>query len=60
MKPTPAQIRAAILQLCKAYAAACMTGDQLVVQSVQTAIEAVHLPRLIPDKPTLADILQEQ
>ena len=51
----PAQQRQTVMEYCVALAAAAQTGNQFVFAATQTAIE-VQLNRLIPDKPTLADV----
>lgn len=51
----PAQQRQTVMEYCVAFAAAAQTGNAFVVTATQTAIE-VQLNRLIPDKPTLADV----
>jgi hypothetical protein len=55
---TPAEQREAVLGFCLSFARAAQTGDPLVVTATQTAIE-LQLSRLIPDKPTLADVLAQ-
>ena len=52
---SPSQQRQTAMEYCVALAAAAQTGNQFVVTATQTAIE-VQLNRLIPDKPTLADV----
>lgn len=47
--------RQTVMEYCVALAAAAQSGNQFVVNATQTAIE-VGLLRLIPDKPTLADV----
>lgn len=51
----PSQQRQTVMEYCVAFAAAAQTGNAFVVTATQTAIE-VQLNRLIPDKPTLADV----
>lgn len=51
----PSQQRQTVMEYCVALAAAAQTGNAFVVTATQTAIE-VQLNRLIPDKPTLADV----
>ena len=56
---SPAEQRKTVMQYCAAMASAVATGNQFVVTATETAIQ-VQLERLIPDKPTLAQVLQEQ
>ncbi|MGV3659795.1 MAG: hypothetical protein ACO1TE_06415 [Prosthecobacter sp.] len=53
---TSAETRVEILRLCEAWAAARVTGNALVQEAVRTCIEAVVLPRLIPDKPASPEV----
>jgi len=55
----PAQQRQTVMEYCVALAAAAQTGNAFVVNATQTAIE-VQLSRLIPDKPTLAEVTAKQ
>lgn len=55
----PAQQRQTVMEYCVALAAAAQTGNQFVFAATQTAIE-VQLSRLIPDKPTLAEVTAKQ
>ena len=55
----PAQQRQTVMEYCVALAAAAQTGNQFVVTATQTAIE-VQLARLIPDKPTLTEVIAAQ
>ena len=55
----PAQQRQTVMEYCVALAAAAQTGNQFVFAATQTAIE-VQLTRLIPDKPTLAEVTANQ
>lgn len=52
----PAQQRQTVMEYCVALAAAAQTGNQFVFTATQTAIE-VQLARLIPDKPTLTEVI---
>lgn len=56
---SPSQQRQTAMEYCVALAAAAQTGNQFVVTATQTAIE-VQLTRLIPDKPTLAEVTANQ
>jgi hypothetical protein len=56
MPMPPAEIRAAVLEMCQDYADAQRTGNPRVINAVAVDIEQVRLPKLIPDKPTLADV----
>lgn len=53
---TPAQQRQAILEMCSDFADAKATGNARVINAVAVDIQDVRLPRLIPDKPTLAEV----
>lgn len=55
----PAQKRQTVMEFCVALAAAAQTGNAFVFNATQTAIE-VGLLRLIPDKPTLDGVLNQQ
>ncbi len=55
----PSEQRKTVMQYCTAMAAAVATGNQFVVTATETAIQ-VQLERLIPNKPTLAQVLHEQ
>lgn len=57
---TPADQRKAILEMCQDFADARLTGNPRVINAVAVDIEMVRLPALIPDKPTLAEVLQKQ
>lgn len=57
---SPAQARQAVLDMCMDFAAAVSTGRPGVINAVQVDIEHVRLSRLIPDKPTLSDLLSQQ
>lgn len=46
--------------MCRAFADARMTQNPDVINAVAVDIEHVRLPKLFPDKPTLAQILHEQ
>lgn len=56
---SPAQKRQTVMEFCVALAAAAQSGNQFVVTATQTAIE-VQLHRLIPDKPTLTEVIAAQ
>lgn len=56
----PAELRQAVLEMCQDFAAACLTNNPRVINAVVVDIEHVRLPRLLPDKPTLAQVLSEQ
>ncbi len=56
----PAEQRKAVLQMCQDFADARLTTNRRVINAVAVDIEHVRLPRLVPDKPTLAQVLQEQ
>ena len=56
MKLTPAQQRQTVLEMCQDVSDARLTGNPRVLNAVIVDIEMVRLPRLIPDKPTLADV----
>ena len=56
---TPAQQRQTVMEYCVALAAAAQTGNAFVANATQTAIE-VQLARLIPDKPTLTEVIAAQ
>lgn len=56
----PAEQRQAILEMCRDFADARMTGNPRVINAVAVDIEHVRLPKLIPDKPTMAQVLHEQ
>ena len=56
---SPAQQRQTVMEYCVALAAAAQSGNQFVFAATQTAIE-VQLTRLIPDKPTLAEVTANQ
>lgn len=60
MSLSPAQIRQAVLEMCQDYADARMTGNPRVINAVTVDIQDVRLPKIIPDKPTLADVLAQQ
>ena len=57
---TPAEQRTAILEMCQDFADARLTGNPRVINAVAVDIERVRLPSLIPDKPTLEEVLQKQ
>ncbi len=57
---TPAEQRKAILEMCQDFADARLTNNPRVINAVAVDIEQVRLTRLIPDKPTLAEVLQKQ
>lgn len=57
---TPEQQREAVLEMCQDYADARMTGNPRVLNAVAVDIRHVRLPKIIPDKPTLADVLAQQ
>ena len=52
---TPAEIRQALKAHAVALAKAAQTGDAIVLNATETAFDLV-LGRLIPDKPTLAEV----
>jgi hypothetical protein len=56
MTMTPAQQRQTVLEMCQDVSDARLTGNPRVLNAVIVDIEMVRLPRLIPDKPTLADV----
>jgi hypothetical protein len=53
---TPAEIRQALKAHAVALAKAAQTGDAIVLNATETAFDLV-LGRLIPDKPTLAEVI---
>lgn len=55
---TPAEKRQAVLEMCQDVSDARLTGNPRVLNAVLVDIEAVRLPRLIPDKPTLAEVVE--
>ena len=57
---TPAEQRQAVLEMCQDFADARLTNNPRVINAVVVDIEHVRLPRLFPDKPTLAQVLHEQ
>lgn len=56
---TPAEQRKAILEMCQDFADARLTNNPRVINAVAVDIEQVRLPRLIPDKPTMAEVLAD-
>jgi len=60
MTMTPAQQRQTVLEMCQDVSDARLTGNPRVLNAVIVDIEMVRLPRLIPDKPTLADVEASQ
>ena len=54
------EIRKAVIEMCQDFADARLTGNPRVLNAVAIDIEHVRLPRLFPDKPTLAEVMQEQ
>jgi hypothetical protein len=52
----PVQIRQQILEMCQDVSDARLTGNPRVLNAVLVDVEMVRLPKLIPDKPTLADV----
>ena len=60
MKLTPAELRQAIAERVDAACAAVLTGNKYVINAVKVSIMDVDLPRLIPDKPTLHEVLVAQ
>lgn len=56
MTLTPAQQRQIVLEMCQDVSDARLTGNPRVLNAVLVDIEMVRLPRLIPDKPTLAGV----
>lgn len=56
MTMTPAQQRQTVLEMCQDVSDARLTGNPRVLNAVIVDIEMVRLPRVIPDKPTLADV----
>lgn len=54
------EIRKAVIEMCQDFADARLTGNPRVLNAVATDIEFVRLQRLFPDKPTLAEVLQQQ
>lgn len=56
MTMTPAQQRQTVLEMCQDVSDARLTGNPRVLNAVLVDIEMVRLPRLIPDKPTLAEV----
>jgi hypothetical protein len=56
---TPVEQRKAILEMCQDFADARVTNNPRVIHAVAVDIEQVRLPSLIPDKPTLAEVLAE-
>ena len=57
---TPAEQRKTILEMCQDFADARLTNNPRVINAVAVDIEHVRLPSLIPDKPTLEEVLQKQ
>lgn len=57
---SPAEQRKSILEMCQDFADARLTNNPRVVNAVAVDIEQVRLPKLIPDKPTLAEVLAPQ
>lgn len=57
---TPAEQRKTILEMCQDFADARLTNNPRVINAVAVDIERVRLPALIPDKPTLEEVLQKQ
>lgn len=55
----PEEIRKAVIEMCKDFADARLTGNPRVLNAVAVDIEHVRLPRLFPDKPTLAEVLEQ-
>jgi len=56
----PAQIRQQIMEMCQDVSDARLTGNPRVLNAVLVDVEIVRLPKLIPDKPTLADVEASQ
>lgn len=56
----PAQIRQQIKEMCLDVSDARLTGNPRVLNAVLVDVEIVRLPKLIPDKPTLADVQASQ
>lgn len=56
----PEEIRKAVIEMCQDFADARLTGNPRVLNAVAMDIEFVRLARLFPDKPTLAEVLQQQ
>lgn len=57
---SPAQQRDAVLEMCQDFADARLTGNPRVLNAVMVDIEVVRLPKLIPDKPTLDQVVASQ
>lgn len=53
----PEEIRKAVIEMCQDFADARLTGNPRVLNAVAIDIEHVRLPRLFPDKPTLAEVM---
>lgn len=53
---SPADIRKQILEMCEDVSDARLTGNPRVLNAVLVDIKMVRLPKLIPDKPTLAQV----
>jgi hypothetical protein len=60
MTLTPAQQRQQIMEMCRDVSDARLTGNPRVFNAVLVDVEIVRLPKLIPDKPTLADVEASQ
>lgn len=56
----PEEQRRAILEMCQDFADARATGNPRVINAVAVDIEAVRLPRILPDKPTLEGVLNSK
>jgi hypothetical protein len=55
-----ADIRHQIMEMCQDVSDARLTGNPRVLNAVLVDVELVRLPKLIPDKPTLADVEASQ
>lgn len=57
MSLTPAEQRQIVLEMCQDISDARLTNNPRVLRAVLTDVRDVRLPLLIPDKPTLEQVI---